>query len=263
MGLFDGLSGFVSDIAGNLGDVAKVAGPIADVVGTGTTGVPWGSIISAGAGYLGQQGANATNMNIAQNQMGFQQNMSNTSYQRAVEDMKAAGLSPMLAYSQGGASTPAGASTTVQSKLGAAADKWREQQAVSSASALQNAQIGQSTSQATLNSANAAKAQADTDYVRAQTLNALADNPNIIKKLSLIEEQINNLKTGSKLNTAKTAETETDTKIKKPAEKFATENPTWAEYLNPVSQSIGTILNAVQTFKPRGGGITINQTKGK
>ena len=48
MGLFDGLSGFVSDIAGNLGDVAKVAGPIADVVGTGTTGVPWGSIIVTG-----------------------------------------------------------------------------------------------------------------------------------------------------------------------------------------------------------------------
>lgn len=43
-------------------------------------------------------------------QMQFQERMAGTTYQRAVKDMMAADLNPMLAYSQGGAPSPAGAS---------------------------------------------------------------------------------------------------------------------------------------------------------
>lgn len=43
----------------------------------------------------------------------FQERMSNTSYQRAVEDMKKAGLNPILAFSNGGASTPGGSAGTI------------------------------------------------------------------------------------------------------------------------------------------------------
>jgi hypothetical protein len=43
----------------------------------------------------------------------FQERMSSTSYQRAVEDMKKAGLNPILAFANGGASTPGGSGATI------------------------------------------------------------------------------------------------------------------------------------------------------
>ncbi|WNK13612.1 MAG: DNA pilot protein [Microvirus sp.] len=73
-----------------------------------------GSLVSGGLSLLGGYQANSANAKQAQNQMDFQREMSGTSYQRGTADMQAAGLNPMLAYSQGGASSPGGASASIE-----------------------------------------------------------------------------------------------------------------------------------------------------
>ena len=93
----------MSTISKGISSAASFLSPISNAI------EPLSGVIGAGSSAYGQSEANEANERIAQENRDFQERMSNTSYQRAMSDMQRAGLNPMLAFRQGGSSTPSGA----------------------------------------------------------------------------------------------------------------------------------------------------------
>lgn len=72
-----------------------------------------GSIVGAVGSIWGTKKTNKTNKKLAENQMQFEERMSNTALQRGMKDAKEAGINPMYVFGNGySASTPTG--TTAQ-----------------------------------------------------------------------------------------------------------------------------------------------------
>lgn len=133
------------------------------------------SLIDAGASIFSgfkaasaQKKANNAMIDMAQKQMDWQERMSSTAMQRQAEDLRRAGLNPILALTKGGASTPSGSVPNIQpatgaaegiaragSSAGAAFQKFQERE-------LLDAQIEQVKSQTDSNRSTAQKTAAET-----------------------------------------------------------------------------------------------------
>lgn len=145
-----------------------------------------GSIAGGGISSASQAAANETNIKIAAQNRRFQERMSSTAYQRAVADMKAAGLNPAMAYMSGGASSPAGSSTTVEPTLG---------------------KLGQGVSSAAGVAMEAASRRATIDQIRATTEKTAAETAQLklesLSRLAMLDAQVANFGANMRLTGAR------------------------------------------------------------
>lgn len=194
-------------------------GALGSAVGTffggplgGAAGGLIGGLIDQGQGRQGAKDQNEESAWQAQLQRDFnsaeaaknrewQEKMRGTGYQTAVQDLKAAGLNPMLAYSQGPAAMPTGA-TASSSSLPQVSNKV---QAALSANATA-AQIANTNAATEKTKADTAVSMATAKQVEAQTAMTTSSTTNIEQQTENLKEQIHQIKQNVHLQRAQTGE---------------------------------------------------------
>jgi len=181
------------------------------------------SLITSAMSSSGAEDRNASQIAQSDKQMAFQERMSSTSYQRAVEDLGKAGLNPMLAYAHGGASTPAGAQANIEDTITPAIQTGQAAYRATTEASVRRAQVEditaaaglktqqtaesaakthESQTQAVLNNALASKAEADT--VTSAKHGSLMDTQSrsLLENLEKIAPEIKVLVSQARLNEA-------------------------------------------------------------
>lgn len=174
-----------------------------DKVFGGAIGGPEVAAGSALLGYFGtKQGVSAqnwANAMQAEKAMAFEERMSSSAYQRAMADMKAAGLNPMLAASKGGASTPSGQQARMENVQAQALNSAM----IASQIAVNKAQAAKTTAEANvITETGLTKAQEEIELIKEQQKKTFADAG--VSRSTMYQVETNTRKLEQELKNAKT-----------------------------------------------------------
>lgn len=166
------------------------------------------ALVGGALGLIGQERANGANLASAREQMNFQREMSNTAYTRAAEDMRNAGLNPILAAgnaasSPGGSAAQAGNSGAAIAEGASSAVAMKQQ--IEATKNIQS-QTFKTNEEGKIAQANAAVA----------TATAAAQLDNLLKTGQNLSESTKKLIADTAAAQANTAKTYQDMKISKP-----------------------------------------------
>lgn len=202
-----------------------------------------GDILSSAVSVWNAEKNRDANYESQSRSQDFNERMSSTQYQRMVQDLNAAGLSPMLAYSKATGSAPT--SSPVGSSASIEAPKFGESSVRQAQADLAREQAEVAKSTTVVNEASAAKLAAETRNIDQDTEN---------KRLypGMNEAQIQELISRAGQHGASSRQLDAlmevlkqERKLKEPEEKFKEDHPTYSKYASPVMDALRTIFGSV------------------